>query len=226
VNFITNNFDSSIMSAIQSSNDQVNGEENLYLKGGQGSMALIDLFGKDLDGNGEPDSLTALKEKNWIINDASLVFHVNQDIVDDGSGIPEPERILIFDLENNSVLADYQLNGRIAALNEATTHLGRLERVDNSSETSDGVSYKIRLTEHINNIRSGDSENVRLGLVVSQNVTLLSNSSVQNQTSPISIESIPTSAAYSHEGTVLYGNLASDPDKRLKLEVHYTEIED
>lgn len=223
VNFITNNFNPGIIADIQAANDDVNGEERLYLKGGPGSIALIDLFGEDLDGNGEADALTQLIEDNPIVNEASLTFYVDQSLVE--AGATEPERIMIYDYENNVLLADFALSDQISDLNNAGGHWGRLER-EGDSETSAGVKYTLRLTEHINQIIAGNAENVRLAVAVTQNVTILTNSDVSDQTTPIPVESIPTGAAYAHEGTVLHGNLSNDPDKRLKLEVYYTPIND
>jgi len=222
VNFIQNDFDPAIVSEIQAANDVINGEENLYLKGGQGSMAVIELFGPDVDMNGEADALTEIKENNWLLNDALLTFYVDQSKVT--AGAVEPERIIIYNIDDNTLLADYPLSNTSSALNAVTNHLGRIERVDDEDESSAGVSYQIRITEHIRRILEEDQPNVKLGLTVSQNVTFLTNSELNNQTIPVEIESIPTGAAYSHEGTVLHGNLSPDPDKRLKLELYYTPI--
>ncbi|MCB0464526.1 MAG: DUF4270 family protein, partial [Aequorivita sp.] len=71
------------------------GEENLYLRGGDGIISVVELFGKDNDNNGVADELQVLRDKKWIINEANLIFYVNQDLmVGDGT---EPERIMIYD---------------------------------------------------------------------------------------------------------------------------------
>lgn len=207
-----------IISDIQAANDDVAGEERLYLKGGPGSMVLLDLFGPDVDMNGEADELTQIIENNWIINEASLTFFVDQAAVEAGS--TEPERIIIYNFDDDSILADFSLNPSINALNSNINHLGRLERVDVEDESSQGVSYKLRLTQHINSIINGDIENVRLALAVTQNVNLISNGDVKN---PNLVEKVLTGSAISHEGTILHGNLSSDPDKRLKFEIFYTD---
>ncbi|WOI22236.1 DUF4270 domain-containing protein [Nonlabens ulvanivorans] len=214
VGFINNELDPSIVSNIQAANNDVDGEERLYLKGGEGSMVLIDLFGPDVDMNGEADALTQIIADNWIINDASLTFYVDQAAVEAGS--TEPERIILYNYDDKTVLIDYVLDNSSLRSN----HLGVLERVDDEDDTSQGVQYKIRLTEHINSIISGDIENVRLGLAVTQNISSISGSKVKN---PIIVDEILNGSAISHEGTVLHGNLSSDADKRLKLEIYYSE---
>lgn len=208
----------SVISDIEAANDDVNGEERLYLKGGSGSVVLIDLFGPDLDMNGEADALTQVIANDWIINEASLTFYVDQASVTAGES--EPERITIYNSEDNTILADFSLTSSSASIDANTNHLGRLERVDDEDESSEGVKYRIRLTQHINSIIEGDIENVRLALAVTQNVNFISNSEVKN---PGSVENISIGSAISHEGTILHGNLSSDPEKRLKLEIYYTE---
>ncbi|EAS20553.1 hypothetical protein BBFL7_01441 [Flavobacteria bacterium BBFL7] len=214
VGFINNDFNPSIVSSIQAANDNLNGEERLYLKGGEGSLALIDLFGPDLDMNGEADALTQIIANDWIINDASLTFYVDQMAVE--AGITEPERIILYNYDDKTILVDYVLDNSALRSN----HLGVLERVDEDDDTSQGVQYKIRLTEHINGILDGDIENVRLGLAVTQNISSISGSKVKN---PNIVDEILNGSAISHEGTILHGNLSSDVDKRLKLEVYYSE---
>ncbi len=224
VGFIDNSqLNPTLVSDIQAANDDVNGEELLYLKGGPGSIVLLDLFGEDADMNGEADALTEIIANDWLINEASLTFYVDQNSFPIGTGASEPERITVYDFDNNVVLADFLLSTNDIALNSNVSHLGRLERVDQEDESSEGVKYKIRLTQHINNIINGDTENVRLAVAVTQNVNLISNSDVKG---PILVEEILLGSAISHEGTVLHGNLSSNPaddDKRLRLKIFYTE---
>ena len=50
----------------------------IKLQGAAGSEATIDLFGADADNNGIADKIEELRAKNWLINDASLTFYINQ----------------------------------------------------------------------------------------------------------------------------------------------------
>jgi len=205
-----------IQTDVANSFDPINGSERIYIKGGEGAMTFIDLFGPDQDNDGEADALTTLKRKEIIVNEANLEFFVDQSVFTNADSNAQPERIFIYDFETRSVLSDFLISGNGIAAN--TNHLGRLERDD------DGSKYRIRITRHIENILSGDVDNNRLGLFVSQNVALLGSGQIKNQTQPIVIESIPISSAISHEGTVLHGNLSSEEDKRLKLKIFYTEV--
>ena len=192
-------------------------EDNLYLKGGEGSMAVIELFsGPDADGDGVSDELEALRETNWLINEANLIFHVNRELT---TNLDEPERIFIYDLDNNRVLYDYQLN----AMQESNptkpiaVHLPPLT----TDEDGNGLSYKVRLTNHINNVINKDSTNVKLGVVVSQNVSLTTNSDLLQKDQVV--KRVPAASVITPEATVLYGPNAEDDAKRLKLNIYYTE---
>ncbi len=102
--------------------------------------------------------------------------------------------------------------------------LGKLKR-DGDDKNAQGIKYKIRITEHIKNLLLRDSTNVSLGLAVSTNVNIedgstpLSILSTDNQT----VKTIPVSAILSPKGTVLYGNNTTNEDKKLYLEIFYTE---
>jgi hypothetical protein len=197
--------------------------DNIYLKGGEGSMAIIDLFsGADADGDGVSDELEFLRESDWLINEANLTFFVNQNYM---TGLNEPERLYLYDLDNNNILADYILDepGLPNALTSDSNenHLVPLER--NSED--EGVSYKVNITRHINNVINEGVTNVRLGLVVTQNVNMISSSAVL-QTEGAEVIKVPVGSVITPEATVLYGPNAEDADKRLKLKIYYTEPKD
>ncbi|GAB2761180.1 DUF4270 domain-containing protein [Salinimicrobium soli] len=195
-------------------------EGNLYLKGGEGSMAIIDLFsGADTDGDGVSDELEFLRDSEWLINEANLTFYVNRNFM---TGLDEPERIYLYDLDNSAILADYvlddpgQLNSLTSTSNE--NHLVPLKR----DESGKGISYKVNITDHINNVLNNEETNVRLGLVVTQNVNIVGNSAVL-QTEGANVQKIPAGSVITPQATVLYGPNAEDADKRLKLKIYYTE---
>jgi hypothetical protein len=220
VNFIENDIPAAVTADIAASFNEDLGAENLYLKGGSGAMAFVDLFGSDLDGDGEADALTEMIENQWLINDAILDVYVNQSIVQGGAA--EPERIIVYDFVTGRILSDYILSSQSTALNANVVHLGRLDREDNSDEDSNGVKYQIRLTNHINSIINGVVENNRLAIAVTQNVTLFGSNDVKSQTSPLEIETITEGTAISHEGTVLHGTRSLEIDKRPKFNIYYS----
>jgi hypothetical protein len=229
VNFLSNNFNFNIQDG-----NTTTGDEKLYLKGGEGSMAVINLFNGDADGNStefntfknqyvETDSDGHFVKAKRLVNEANLVFYVDQSLVNG----QEPERVYLFDINNGIPLIDYYLdNTNTITINDSkANHLGKLQRVGGEPD-GEGIRYKIRITEHINNILLKDSTNVKLGLVVCGNVNI-ENSAVQynvlsSNNSDI-IKKIPVSSTISPRGTVLYGNNTTNEQKKLYLEVFYTE---
>ncbi|OIQ23345.1 DUF4270 domain-containing protein [Lacinutrix sp. MedPE-SW] len=185
------------------------GDENLYLKGFDGYMSVIELFGD------EEDEFKAKKD-SWLINEANLIFHVNEDLV---AG-DEPTRIMLFDLKNNTPIIDYFLDG---TTNSSSPNDSKIEY----AEALSNGRYKFRLTNHVNNILVRDSTNVKLGLYVSANVNLTQNSQIQNaevdDDDETQLTQIPTGSILQPKGTILHGNLSSNVDKRPVFEIYYTE---
>ena len=210
--------------------------EKLYLKGGaNGTIAYLDLFtGPDVYGyvngvqtpglNGIPDELDDLRENNWLINDAILSFYVDQTKMS-VDGIIEPIRIALFDAKNNTVLTDYLTDPTTFANAKYNKliHGGIIETDDNGK----GVSYKIRITEHIKRLLANedDFENVRLGLVVTENINIVTINYLETPffIGSDEIKRIPQGAVINPIGTVLHGTGTTDLTKKLKLQIYYTE---
>jgi hypothetical protein len=214
--------------------DTVNGDENIYLKGGEGSMAIVELFkGTVEDENGaQVDAFEHFKNsfrvdngddtftQKKLINEAFLEFYVNQDFMQG----EEPDRIYIYDLNQETALVDYFLDQSTSStqVNAKILHLEPLRRV-NDEPNGEGIKYKVRITEHLNNIIVRDSSNVKLGLVVTTNVNSIANYSSKNEDDVDGVKQIPDGAVLSPRGTVLYGNNTSNEAKKVKLTIFYTE---
>ncbi|MEM7084841.1 MAG: DUF4270 domain-containing protein [Bacteroidota bacterium] len=223
VNVFEDDIPAEIETALASA-DVNEGEETLYVRGGEGALTIIELFGPDADNNGVADELEDLRDRGWLINEANLIFYVDQDKVDGGSS--EPERLIIYDTKNSRRLIDFDfdLTSNAEPLDAITEHLGRLER----GSDGNGDFYKIRITSHLSDIINNDSINVPLGLIVSQNVTEPAFQSLRSELIPrpgISIEDAPVSSVIAPQGTVLFGNKTNNTSKRLKLQIFYTEPE-
>lgn len=221
------NFAGNIINLVENNNftvtdgDSQNGDEYLYLKGGLGSMAVVNLFNGDE--NGDSDELEDFRSKNWLINEANIIFYVDQSLMLED----EPDRVFLYDLENKIPLRDYFLDQTIDPTSgkAVVNHLGPLERVGDES-TGQGIQYKIRITEHLNNIYANDSTNVKLGLFVTSGVSDTQNLKLKDfdETNPnFQIENIISSAVLTPKGTVLHGSNSPDPTKRVKLQIYYTE---
>ncbi|MBF6641637.1 DUF4270 domain-containing protein [Flavobacterium sp. J49] len=194
----------------------------LYLKGGQGSIAVIDIFGPDADNNGIADEVEVIKANGWLINEANLTFYVDRTAMSDPKTI-EPNRIFLYDLNNNNILVDYtydfSTNSTYPKFNKYV-HGGILEAED--VDNGRGIKYKIRLTNHVRNLISKDSTNVRLGLSVTESINNVGFSKLRTANS--TTDSAPRMSVLNPLGTVLYGtNPAVPNDKRIKLEIYYTK---
>jgi hypothetical protein len=201
-------------------NDMNNGENasRIYVKGGA-TLAEVRLF-DELE-NGGADIINQIKQNNWIINEANLVFYVDQEEV--GSSVVEPPRLYIYNAETNQPIFDANNEDQLASaqtnpLSYLPNHGGLLEKENNR-----GVKYKIRITEHINNIIVRDSTNAKLGLTLTPNISIVGlREGVGSDMQGIDY---PVAATVSPLGTVLYGSNVSNEfeDKKLKLEIFYTE---
>ena len=207
--------------------NETQGDERLYLKGSQGALAVIDLFNgiiQDPDTGLDVSQLDYFKSKKgkWLINEANIVFYVDQASVD---GIDEPDRLYLYNLEEGVPLVDYYADAEnnLAPVNSKINHLGRLERVDDELDGK-GIRYKMKITRHINNILLNDSTNVKLGLAVSANVNLEGfNTQPATLTTDELVNKTPISSIVTPQGTVLFGNNTSDDEKKVYLEIIYTE---
>lgn len=215
VNFFDNNFINI------PDGDETNGDEKLYLKGGEGAMAIINLFNGDDDGNSLEfeEFKINYKENDTIkrlINEAYLEFYVDQTTVQG----KEPDRIYIFDLNNNITLIDYVFDQTITETTTKLDHLVPLQRIDDEPN-GQGIKYKIRITQHINNLAFNDSTNVKLGLVVTTNVASINSFELQNDNDILSL--LPSGAILSPRSTVLHGSNTSNQDKKVTFKIYYTE---
>ncbi|PHS10500.1 MAG: hypothetical protein COA88_01805 [Kordia sp.] len=202
-----------------------------YLNGGQGAMITVDLFaGDDIDDNKVSDKLDDLRSRDILINEAILEFYVDQSTAMGNDS--EPDRLFLFDIENNKVLLDYQFDS--TSENDTNlTQLNHLEKLERDA-LGFGVKYKLRITEHITDLIRNDSTNVKLGLVVTNNVLAIGSSDLKTAVviapsndipsdRETSVKTIFSASVNSHKGTVLYNENAVDEAKRIKLTIYYTE---
>jgi hypothetical protein len=229
------NTNTSYANATNSANINTNlGDERLYLKGGQGSMSILELFGKtDVKGwdkstesfvagaNGVSDDLEDIRHpadgKKILINEANLIFHVDATAMGSAN---EPNRIYLYDFKNSRPVFDFVTDGTSGtnAKNGKLIYGGILSKED----AADGI-YKIRITNQIRNlIKNDDSTNVRLGVVVTEDINTTVSSKLRTATS--SISQAPRASVMSPLGTILYGSKSTVPEnRRLKLEIYYTK---
>ena len=200
--------------------NNLNSSENLsrvFLKGGEGLIAEIDLF-TDNDGNNVLDEIRA---NGWLVNEANLTMYVDKDKINESGNLIEPFRVYLYDIDAKTPLPDYYIDNSTGPKksNVKIVHSGILEL----DEDDKGLKYKIRISEHIKNIVRNDSISPKLGLAVSSSISNSVNTDVK--TTDI-MKYIPLATAINPLGTVLIGPNPEPEnfDKRMRLEIYYTEI--
>ena len=198
-------------------NDTVNNPETVFLKGGEGIMAEIELF-KNNEGE---DILEEIRAKEWLVNEANISLYIDKDILSSIGGIIEPSRLYLYDLNGKAPLIDYfidQSSGSKRSDNKI--YHGGLIELD---EDKNGLMYKIKISEHIKNVIRKDSTNIKLGLVVSSDINDSMNTEILNSDF---MTYTPQGSAINPLGTVLIGPNPSEKnyDKRMRLNLFYTEI--
>ena len=187
--------------------------ERVYLKGGSGYLAQFQI----------PDEIIEeIKANNWLVNEASIVFHVDQDAMQQ---YPEqPSRLYLFKDGSNLPVYD--------ALTETSTDespLGIFLNYDGRLQyDTEGNSshYTVRLTDYVNHVVLRDSINVPINVAVSANIGLPVTYAAKVSDSD-EVVSYPQMSAATPLSTVLYGSNTTVPeDKRLELRIYYTQIQD
>ena len=201
--------------------NRILGDEKLYLKGGEGSLALLNLFGPDSDKNGVADELETIRKNGWLINEANLVFSIDSTAVKDSF---EPQRIYLYDYTNSRPIIDYYLDGTSEAGKPKKSKLVFGGNINMNTVTERGSKYKIRITNHIRNlVKHSDSTNVKLGIVVTESIDIATSNKLK--TSSPFISEAPKASVLNPLGTILYGGRSSTSDDKniLKLEIYYTK---
>jgi hypothetical protein len=187
----------------------------IYLKGGPGVYTEIKLFDEN---NGET-IINDIKSRNWIINEANLVFYVDRDALDAAGGITEPLRLYMYNAETNNPVYN-PANEYSVADSPFGIYLDYDAILEEESDL--GIKYTIRITDHINNLILRDSVNATLGLTITPDVRIqgVSTAVLSGNTE----KDLPVASIVTPLSTVLYGSATGVPEqKKLKLEIFYTE---
>lgn len=212
VNLLDTQDDATYLNGVTNS-DAVNGDDRLYLRGGAGSMAVLDIF--------NDTQRQDLMNMNILINEAHMRFYVDDQSVSYDS---IPHRAYLYDLTNKRPLFDYSTDGSSSsnAKNNKYIYGGIYDTINKC--------YTIRLTNHINNlVKYADSTNVKLGLVLTDDISIYTNQQLKTPFTEgtTTVKTTPTANMITPLGVKLYGSNipVGDPDynKRLRLEIFYTK---
>ncbi len=185
--------------------NMIDGEKKLYVQGAAGSIAVLDLF------NGV--DLNELRNKNWLINEASLTFNIDNENNND-----VPSRLLLYKLDPDETDDNNENAHVLDAITEIDYFNGYLQIDDEENENP--IKYKVNITDYISEILKKEDFIVpsKLGLKVFNELD-----------APISTQdTIVKDYSWNPQGVVLFGNNYTetdmDFDKRIKLEIYYTEL--
>ena len=222
------------------------GDEKLNLKGLEGSMAVVELFSGTVDCDDDPNTpeIPALdcfldtyrkrgadgefievngnKVLKQLINDAQLiVYEDTPSLASPKDDYHEYDRIYAYDLKNNTPTVDYLIDPTGSTGVPVKSKI--LSLGVRSTDENNVSKYKIRLTEHLNNILIRDSTNTKIGLVLSSNVNVTTNSEILN--SEDIVTSVPSASILMPRGTKLYGTKVGtlDENKKMRLEIFFTK---
>ena len=225
VNVFKNEFNTSILQTIEDTSTDAEGDDYLYLKGGEGSMAIIELFSDDENGTTKAEQLNEFRDVDEegvittkrLINEAYLELFVETTL----SNLDKPRRVYVYDIANNLPVADFFLDQTTEAASSDSkfTHLVPLTK-ETGADGVEEQKYKIRLTEHLNNIVMRDSTNFKLGLVVTSNAGA---ANTREFLSPTDVEGVPIGTVLTPKSIVLHGNNSPDAAKSVKFNIYYTE---
>lgn len=216
-NAVNTFIDEQLAPAIEASLDNNENADRIYLKGGSGSYAELNLF----EENNGTAIIDQIKANNWIINEANLVFYVDDSFFDDFSNATEPPRLYLYNLETLEPVYN-----RATETSTSESPLGLFLNYDGILErdtAGNGIKYTVRITEYINDLIVRDFENVTLGLALTSNVSIVG--FLEAQTNDGLDANVPVMNNISPLGTALFGSnvTSQEEDKKLKLEIFYTE---
>lgn len=208
--------------------DKTEGVSDLYLKGGEGSLSILNLFeptdnhGLELDepSNGVSDQLDDMRKNKYLINQADLTIYLNTAKM--GSSYL-PQRIYLYDYTNNTILADYNETSVVSSNTKYNKYIfgGILSKDKNGA-----YYYKFRITKHIRDlVNSTDFDNVKLGLVVTEDINKSAFYALKDKAGiPLYI---PLASVMNPLGAIVFGNniLSNNENyaKRMKFEIYYTK---
>ncbi len=238
LNFLVNNapavngnavntfIDDPFPSEIEDSLDNDTNVSRIFLKGGSGVYAEINLFEED---NGTT-VINQIRENNWIINEANLVFYIDQETIGQ-NGTFEPPRLFLFNAETNQALPDFLTEvttPQVGFTNPVLNFGGALEEDGDGR----GLRYTVRITEYINDLIVRGEDNVTLGLTLTASDNnlnvILPTQEVQvalDENSDGTEVELPVASSLNPLGTVLFGSNVEPQNEgqRLRLEIFFTE---
>jgi len=185
--------------------DDINGEEKLFLSGAIGSNAILKLFGEDTNADGIPDELALLRTKEWLINDAQLTIYV-----DESSDVDEKiNAIFLYNIKDGENIQMFE------GAYDPKTRQARLGDPLETDSDKKPIKYVIHITDFIAEIIKPDTDIELLDF----GIKVFESTDVSQSETDTHIKDFSSN----HKGVILKGNLPSTDEKRIKLEIYYSE---
>ncbi len=176
---------------------------NFVIQGTAGSMAKVKIL--------DETKVQELKSNNWLINDASLTFYINQAINNDADIIPQ--QLFLYQNKKNETggISPTQLTD---AYVDPTSFGGLLEK----TEDKNPEKYTFRITDYISKLLSGEENTTTDPLVLK----------VYNPTDVPVNNNVLTTSVKSYNWnpravTLLNGNESANGSKRAVLKISYSK---
>jgi hypothetical protein len=170
--------------------NKVSGEDKLYVQGAAGSIAVLELF-KGID-------LNEIREKNWLINQASLTLYV-----DNPTDTIIPNKLYLYNYDYNSQILDANTERFIG---------GKLQK----DKDNKPLKYEFIITDYISEVLKNDSE--------AKDISKLAIKTYNQRDKPVNaLDTLMRNYSWDAKGVVLKGNSPLTDTKRLKLEIFYTK---
>lgn len=239
INFFDNNFSSNYQDALNNEGSVL--ESKLYLKGGNGSVAFVDLFRSDspTDNQEIPLELQQMIDAGYLINDAILTFYIDrsamsQEDIGNGLKVQEPERIYVYDAVSNDVILDYSSDSSVSLNPKFNKNIFGGIILREAIEGGRGIKYSVRLLEYIKKIMNDNVANsnkhFKLGVSVTESISEVQYATLKNATDDFSL--VPVASVMNPLGTILYSPTSTETfvdsnnneiPMKLKLEIYYTK---
>ncbi len=215
--FSYNNVNQNILDEVKSSEKNI-ASKRIYLNGSN-FISKLKLFSDD---NSFSSDFLSFKSKDVIINEANLVFYIDNEIHESNYQYL-PKRLYIYSFDSGEPIIDYEkdfsVNYQSNKPNSDKFLFGGLLQYDSQNKP---VSYKFNITNHVSNIIRHDSVNNDLGITLTSDIdnSFLRTGFLTN----LKKIKIPDASISAPFPVALFGsNENVDLSKKLKLEIFYTE---
>ncbi|MFY0602318.1 MAG: DUF4270 family protein [Flavobacteriaceae bacterium] len=180
---------------------------SFQIQGTAGTHADV-TFGADANNNQIADQLERLREKNWLINDATLTFYVDQNIVGIPDTLTTPFRMFLYKNGESLNLKPTLIKD---VLSEGTAVFGGfLELTDEKKPDK----YSFRITDYVSDLLSGATNYLPpLTLKVAS----------PTDYPAITSDSLVRTYNWNAKGVMLLNHFPINGDRKAQLKISYSE---